>query len=130
MTKRINLNDPRATKEIGRKYHKIFYLDYRYIKKQNLYKLKNTRIQNWYKIKNICKRNNFQPYFKNFPSSNSYPWVFPIRAKSQLNRNKIINFFLKNKYIAFTWPVLPDEILSKDKKTKTLWKNLVCVSLD
>ena len=114
--------------EINVKYQRLDILSTLIIKKFNWHQNSKTRIDNYNSWLNFAKKNNLNTPF-NEPLKHSSlltPWCLPILTKNNNERDKIINWTLKNNYLAFSWTTLPNNVT--DPTALYLSNHIICFS--
>lgn len=109
-------------------YKKLDFFSKTIIKKFNWQKNSIKRIHNYNLWLEFALKNNFYtPYKNSLEFENlSTPWCFPIIAKNDTQKKRIIKWTIDNNFLAFTWTSLPKNI--QDPTAIYLSKFLICFS--
>ena len=91
-------------------------------------KLRDLRINNYYKIKNFLEKNNLEAIYKKI-NQDCIPWCFPVYAKDNTDAIKWFDWGWKKNITVFSWPTLPSEMLN-NKLVYNKWEKLICFSLN
>ncbi len=124
-----NWNDPYLFKSLIEKDYKIDFISKYVIRKMNLNHVARKRRKNWKLWSDFAKENGLYPIYNDLHPE-SCPWALPLFTRNKNNRNKWINWGLKNNINIFMWPSLPEKIIKQDGSALSMWKSLVCISLD
>ena len=129
LLKNSDWNNPFLFKSRVEKDYKIDFISKYIIKKTNWDKIAKNRRNNWNLWSSFAKKNGLVPVYNNL-FSESCPWALPLYAKNINERNKWINWGLKNNVNVFMWPSLPTEIINLESTAFKLWTRLLCISLE
>ena len=110
------------------KHMKLDYLSSYIIKKFNWVENSKIRIDNFNLWLMFAENNKLNSPFKHTLKHNSFltPWCLPIIAKNGFERERIIDWIIKNNYLAFSWTSLPKNVY--DPTAIYLSKNIICFS--
>ncbi len=125
----LNWNNPYLFQSITSKDYKIDFISKFIIRKTNWNNIAKLRREYWILWSEFAINKGLSPIYKEL-SSESCPWALPLIAKDIEERNKWINWGLKNNINIFMWPSLPKEIINKEGNAMSIWRCLVCISLD
>lgn len=124
-----NWSDPYLFKSKPGKDYKIDFVSKTLIDKTNWNYVGQIRRKNWILWSKFAVNNGLNLIYESL-SPESCPWAIPLFAKDMNERNKWINWGLKNHINIFTWPSLPEKIIKLEGNSLDMWKCLVCISLD
>ena len=88
-------------------------------------KYRQKAYNNW---ENFARENSLTPVFSSLhPEAN--PWCFPAYTKNRKDSIKWFDWGWNNNEHVFSWPSLPEDILSKNGESLNRWNKLICFSI-
>jgi len=125
---RPSFEDPRAFREPLMPDYDIDRWSKNIIEQTDWDKLRKTRQAVYYNWQDFALDNGLTPVFEKLhPEAN--PWCFPAYAKDQQEAIKWFDWGWDNNEYVFSWPSLPEEVLTKQGKSFDRWKRLVCFGI-
>jgi hypothetical protein len=126
---KANWSDNNLFKDNGRAKFKPDPISSFIIKNTNWDVLAKKRRDNWRYWSDFAKKNGLRPVFEDVKSC-TCPWAFPAYAGSLSERNKWLDWGIKEGYTVFSWPNLPISIVDCDPAALKRWNSLLCFALD
>ena len=68
------------------------------------------------------------PIFKKLHPE-AIPWCFPAYASNQQEAIKWFDWGWNNNLTIFSWPSLPEEVITKNSESINRWKKLICFGI-
>jgi len=122
-------SDPRLYRETVKPDFGIDRYSFWRIRSADWRAIARQRRENWSAWAGFARNKGLRPVFRDV-HQDSCPWALPIRTKDLSERNAWLAWGRDNRIPLFSWPVLPEEVISLNGNALALWKTLLCFPLD
>jgi hypothetical protein len=126
---RPKYEDPSAFSESIINDYFIDDYSYKIINELNIDKIRLFRQNEYKKLENFAKNNNLKPVIEKLHKS-ACPWFFPAYSKDSIEAQKWFKWGWENNQLVFSWPSLPQRVITKNGESLKRWQRLICFGIN